>query len=223
MTLIIVGGQKGGTGKSTLATNLAVALKSAGRSPLLVDTDRQLTASNWSDVRAMDEALPPISCVQKTGSLYQVLLDLTTRYDDVIVDAGGYDSMELRTALVAADHLYSPVRASQSDLWTLEAMQKLITEARALNPELGAHLVLSMAPTNPTVTDARDAQALLTQYPSFKLCESIIRDRKAFRDAMCKGRGVQELTDAKATSELEALVREVMEHAGISQALAQAS
>lgn len=223
MTLIVVGGQKGGTGKSTLATNLAVALTRAGRATLLVDTDRQLTASTWADVRQLDSALQAITCVQKSGSLYQVLVDMTTRFDAVIVDAGGYDSMELRTAIVAADHLYSPVRASQSDLWTLEAMTKLLTEARGLNPELGAHLVLSMAPTNPSITETRDAQRLLAEYPGFAVCQSIIRDRKAFRDAMCQGRGVQELVDLKATAEMNALVSEVMEHVGIQQATAKAS
>lgn len=223
MPLFIIGGQKGGTGKSTLATNLAVALNRAGRSPLLVDTDRQLTATNWSDVRQLDETLPAITSVQRTGKLYQMLVDMLSRFDDVIVDAGGYDSIELRTALAAADHLYSPVRASQSDLWTLKAMSELIEQARELNPNLGAHLVLSMAPTNPSISETRDALSLLAEYPSFDACRSIIRDRKAFRDAMCQGRGVLEGGDPKAVAEMSALALEVMEHAGISQAIRQAS
>lgn len=146
MPIYVIGGQKGGTGKSTVATNLAVSLTRRGRSPLLVDADRQLTASHWSAER-QSGTLTPITTVQKTGKLFRDLQALSERFEDVIVDAGGYDSVELRTALVAADHLYSPVKASQSDLWTLEAMSQLLGEARELNPRLGAHLLLSMAPT----------------------------------------------------------------------------
>ena len=223
MALFVIGGQKGGTGKSTLATNLAVALVRAGRDTLLVDTDRQHTASHWSDVRASDSALTPITTLQKTGKLFAALRDLEDRYDDVIVDAGGFDSVELRTALCAADHLYSPVRASQSDLWTLQAMSELVSGACEINARLRAHLVLSMAPTNPAITETRDAIELLREYEAFDICRSIVRDRKAFRDAMFQGRGVLELGDRKAAEEIHAFTQEVMEHVSIPQTLAQAS
>jgi chromosome partitioning protein len=151
-----------------------------------------------------------------------VLVDTTELYDEVIVDAGGFDSVELRTALAAADHLYSPVKASQSDLWTLEAMSELVLQARDLNPSLGAHLVLSLAPTNPSVSSARDARRLLEQYPAFGICEAVIHNRKAFEDATAGGRGVLEGPDVKAQNEILAFSREVMSH-GISASLSQAS
>jgi chromosome partitioning protein len=223
MALYVIGGQKGGTGKSTLATNLAVAFTLRGRDTLLVDTDRQHTASHWSDVRASSSELRPVTTLQKTGKLFQALRDLEDRYDEVIVDAGGFDSVELRTALCAADHLYSPVRASQSDLWTLEAMAKLVESASELNSRLRAHLVLSMAPTNPAITETRDAIELLREYAVFGICRSVVRDRKAFRDAMFQGRGVLELGDRKAAEEIHAFAEEVIEHVAIPQALAEAS
>jgi len=225
--LYVIGGQKGGTGKSTLATNLAVALTLRGRQVLLVDTDRQATATHWGDVRQADERLPPVTLVQKTGKLYRTLRDLEDRYQDVIVDAGGFDSVELRTALAAADALYSPVRASQSDLWTLEAMSALVTEARELNERLRAYLVLSMAPTHPSVIETEAARALLGDYPAFTLCDALLRDRKAFRDAVFQGRGVLELGDPKAAHEVSTLTSEILLHdpeaPRVPQALAQAS
>lgn len=220
MPIYVIGGQKGGTGKSTIATNLTVALTRRGRTALLVDTDRQQTASNWSDVREANRELAPITTMSKTGKLFQALQDLASHYDDVIVDAGGFDSVELRMALVAADCLYSPVQASQSDLWTLEAMCKLVGEARELNPRLRALLVLSRAPTNPVVQETRAALALLTQYPTFEICSSILRDRKAFRDALSEGRGVLEFSDPKAASEFEAFTLEVLAHANVLEAVA---
>lgn len=222
MPIYVIGGQKGGTGKSTVATNLAVSLTRRGRSPLLVDADRQLTASHWSAER-QSGTLTPITTVQKTGKLFRDLQALSERFEDVIVDAGGYDSVELRTALVAADHLYSPVKASQSDLWTLEAMSQLLGEARELNPRLGAHLLLSMAPTHPTRRATQDALGLLSQYEAFDICRTVIRQRTAFEDAMRQGRGVVELADGKATLEVESFTTEVMVHVGIQSPQALAS
>ena len=213
MPTYVIGGQKGGTGKSTLATNLAVSLTLQKRSVLLIDSDRQQTASHWGDKRQADTTLPPITTIQKTGRLFQVIRDMEGRYDDVLIDVGGYDSVELRTALAAADYLYSPVRASQSDLWTLEAMEQLLGEAKELNPALEAFLILSMAPTNPVIRETQEAIALLAEYPTFGICRTVIRDRKAFRDAMFRGRGVVELSDPKSTTELSELAEEVTGHA----------
>lgn len=209
MPIYVIGGQKGGTGKSTVATNLAVALSLRGRNPLLVDSDRQRTASLWSDKRQSNDSLKPIITMQKDGKLYQALLAMAEHYEDVIVDAGGHDSVELRSALVAADHLYSPVQASQSDLWTLGTMSALVEQASAMNERLRAHLLLMRAPTHPSVTDTRDALELLAQFPAFDVCRTVIHDRKAFRDAMFHGKGVLELGDSKAATELDFFTTEV--------------
>lgn len=215
MPIFIIGGQKGGTGKTTVATNLAVALARAGRDILLVDADRQRTASYWSGRRQAAEGLPTVHATEQSGKLYQALRAFADRYQDVIVDAGGHDSVELRSALVAADLLYSPVQASQADLETLHTMTELVDGARALNPRLRAHLLLTRAPTHPGVSDTRDAQEFLATFPAFAACRSVIRDRKAFKDAMFFGKGVAELTDAKAALEIDAFTQEVMGHAEI--------
>lgn len=207
--IYVIGGQKGGTGKTTIATNLAVALARAGRTPLLVDSDHQRTATLWSDKRQQNAELPAVITIQRTGELYKPLLALAEHYSDVIVDAGGHDSVELRGALVAADRLYSPVRASQSDLWTLDYMSTLVAQAKAMNGRLSAFLLLTMAPTHPNVSDTRDALELLAEYPAFGVCTTVIRDRRAYRDATFHGRGVLEMGDPKASSEVESLLLEV--------------
>lgn len=223
MPIFVVGGEKGGTGKSTVATNLAVALGRLGRDLLLVDADRQRTASRWADRRQADPGLAAIHATERTGKLFQSLADFATRYSDVIVDAGGHDSVELRTALAAADHLYCPVQASQADLETLAKMSDLVESATALNPRLKAHLLLTRTPTHPTITDVADALDLLATYPSFDICRTVIRDRKAYRDAVFFGKGVLEMADAKAAQEIESLTEEVLVHAQIYRPQATAA
>lgn len=217
MPIFIIGGQKGGTGKSTVATNLAVALVRAGRDILLVDADRQRTASRWAERRAADGSLTIVRHTELSGKLFHPLGDYSRRYDDVIVDAGGHDSVELRTGIVAADHLYSPVQASQADLETLVTMSELVESARAMNPRLRAHLLLTRTPTHPGISDTRDALELLATFDAFDVCRTVIRDRKAFKDAVFYGKSALEMVDAKASLEVDSFAQEVMSHAQIQR------
>lgn len=205
----LIGGEKGGTGKTTLATNLAAKRAASGRDVLLVDTDRQGSASFWGAVR--DEAiaegspLPAVPCVQVFGKgAARQITDLAGRYDDVIVDAGGRDSVELRSAMVAADRLFVPVQASQFDVWTLEQMDGLVAQAQAINPSLRAAVVFNRASTHPRVKEAEEARGFVADFESLDYAEVIVRDRIAYRRAASEGRGVGEMPepDAKAVAEM---------------------
>lgn len=207
--IVLFGGEKGGTGKSTLATNLAVWLAKKERDAIIVDTDRQMTASNWVDRRNAFEGLITVHCAEKHGNVFHALQDLNKRYDEVIVDAGGRDSEELRTALVAADMIYVPLKASQPDLETSVHMNELVKLARGMNEKLKAHLVISMAPTNPVIHEAQEAQELFSELPEFKPSNVVICERKVYRDAMSDGRGVIEMGNAKAIAEIDALAKEI--------------
>jgi chromosome partitioning protein len=115
----------------------------------------------------------------------------------------------LRTALVAANVIYVPLRASQPDLETSVHMNELVTLARGMNPALDARLIISMAPTNPAINETAQAQELLRELPVFGLSNTIIRERKIYRDAISDGRGVVEMDNPKATAEIEALAKEI--------------
>lgn len=206
--ILLIGGEKGGTGKSTLATNLAVWLAREGADVVLVDTDQQRTASHFVDRRQTLD-VPTVHCAEKHGNVFDTTRDLSSRYEQVIVDAGGRDSEELRTALVAAHIIYCPLKASQPDLETSVHMNELVKLARGMNLSLQARAIISMGPTNPVIQEAQEAQGLLTELPEFSLSEVVIRERKVYRDAMADGRGVVELSNEKAKDEIEALAQEI--------------
>ncbi|MDH5675252.1 MAG: AAA family ATPase [Myxococcales bacterium] len=210
--IVLIGGEKGGCGKTTIATNLATCLAAAGRDVLLLDADRQGTAANWASERGERPELPAVQCVQRFGNLFQPIRDLAQRYQDVVIDAGGRDSEELRTAMVAADAMFSPLRASQADLWTAEHVDQLVGLAKSFNPALRAFVFLTMAPTNPRITEAADATEMLGEFQHLAVATSVVRDRKAYRDAMCEGKGAIELADPKAAAEIHALTAEVLSH-----------
>lgn len=207
--ILLLGGEKGGTGKSTVAVNLAVWLACEGADVVLIDTDPQRTASHFVDRRNAIDGVPKIHCAEKHGNVFDTVRDLSKRYGQVIVDAGGRDSEELRTALVASHVLYCPLKASQPDIETSVHMNELVKLARGMNPVLKSRLLISMGPTNPVVHEAAEASEILGELPEFSLSDVIVRDRKIYRDAMVEGRGVVEMSNEKAKAEIEALAKEI--------------
>ncbi len=214
--ILLLGGEKGGTGKSTVATNLAVWLAKQGKDVILLDTDRQRTSSHFVDRRnsAGNGELPKIHCAEKYGNVFDTVKDLSGRYEEVIIDAGGRDSEELRTALVAAHVLYVPLKASQPDLETSVHMNELVKLARGMNQELQSKLVISMGPTHPAVHEDQEATEILSELPEFEMSGVVVRERKVYRDAMVEGRGVIEMGNGKAIDEIEALAREIFQMGG---------
>ena len=183
--IVLIGGEKGGTGKTTLATNLAQMRAARGHDVLLVDTDKQESASSWASLRAEEGIDPTITAVQKLGkNITRDLLDLAKRYDDLVIDAGGRDSFELRAALVATEQIFIPVQASQFDVWTLGNMAELVEQAQVLNPRLRAFVVLNRASPNPSVSEAKEAESLLDDFPALTFCGVTLRDRIAFRKGL---------------------------------------
>ncbi len=210
--IVLVGAEKGGVGKSTIAANLSVHLAREGADVVLVDADPQATAAKFSERRAelrqRRPDLPAVHCVQRTGDVSATVRDLAGRYQVVIIDAGGRDSRELRTALAVANLFLTPIRASQADLETLPTINELVGLARGLNPSLEAYAVLSMAPTNPSIREVAEATELLTDFDQLKLADAIIRDRKVFRDALLEGLGVVEMDNSQAKAEVQLLSQE---------------
>lgn len=207
--IVLVASRKGGCGKSTTTMNLCAWLTRQGSDVILVDADRQATSSNWINDRRENGDLPPIQCVQKYDNIRDTLVDLDKRYEYVVTDAAGRDSREMRTAMLTAHKLIVPLRCSQADLDTLSHMEEIITQAKDLNPSLQAFALLSMAPTNPAVNEIEEASQVLADFPSLKLLNTIIRDRKVYRDALSAGRGVYEMKNEKAIDEIESLATEV--------------
>ena len=111
-----VGGTKGGSGKTSAATNLAIMRIRAGRKTLLVDVDEQRSASEFVEQR---EALGhgTLPCVQLVGqNVVAQLRVLAPNYDDIIVDTGGRDTQSERSALLASDVLLLPFQPGNYDL-----------------------------------------------------------------------------------------------------------
>ena len=203
--IIAIACEKGGTGKTTLATNLAAARSKSGRDVVIVDTDPQGSASFWCGVRDEEGIKPKVYSIQKIGKGFSSqVIDMSRRYDDVIIDAGGRDSSELRESLTISKKVIIPLQASQYDIWTITRMDELVRNAKAFNPDLMASIIINRASSNPQVKEAAEAKEIINDFDDLELMDATIKDRIVYRKSASLGRGVIEMEpeDEKAVEEI---------------------
>ena len=209
--IILFGSEKGGTGKSTLATNTAAYLALNGEDVILVDADKQRTSSTWAQDREANESVKiKVPSVLAESNIRPTLLELKSKYKYVIVDCAGRDSKELRTGMTSADLMISPLRPSQFDLDTLPRLLSVYEEALDMNPNLKAYLLVNQAPTNPFIKEAQMAEGILREYEEFKMIDTVIHDRKIYRDCSSEGLSIFESNNDKAKEEFNFMLKAVI-------------
>lgn len=221
--IVLIGGEKGGTGKTTLVTNIAAIAVNEGKDFIVIDTDKQSSASSWCALRDENQSAKRVSNIQKFGEkLGQEIRALKEKYEDILIDAGGQNSIELRSALTVADKIFIPVQAGQFDIWTLDVMNNLVAQARIFNPNLSAYVVINRGPTNHTSTEIPEVVSVLDDFENLQLARAVIHERIAFRKAVKDGLGVTELEkkDVKACQEIEELYREIYNVKGVVETAA---
>ena len=210
--IILIGGEKGGPGKTTLATNMAAIRTKEIEDVLLVDTDRQPTSSYWCSLREDKGISPRVSSIQKYDkSVRTEILELKKKFTDIIIDAGGRDSPELRGSLLVCDKAIFPLRPSQFDLWTLGRLNILVETAMEINEGLKSYIVINQSSPNPAVKEAEEMKEFLREFKNIKLLETVVCERIALRRAALNGMAVTEYKpeDNRANEEMLNLYKEI--------------
>jgi chromosome partitioning protein len=205
--IVVCGGIKGGSGKTTVATNLAVMRARHGADVLLIDADDQETSFDFTVLRnERTENQAGYTCIKLSGAALRTeTLRLSQKYQDIVIDTGGRDTTSQRAALSIADVVLVPFVPRSFDVWTLEKVARVVGEVRAINSTLIAYAFLNRA--DPRGQDNEEAAAVIRDTQALTFLDTPLGNRKAFANAGAIGLCVSELlpNDHKAVAEITTL------------------
>lgn len=199
--------EKGGCGKSTVATNVACALHTGGARVLLVDADRQGTAQDWAAARPDDTDAPTVIGLP-TPKLDTEVQRMSGDYDHVVIDTAGVLDKVSVAALKAADVVVIPVAPSAADIWAALDVVDLVEQRQNVTRgrPVARFLVWNGKVGTRLTGEADEALASL----DVPVMEARAHNREAFKRAMGEGRSVLDLApDSKAAAEVRAVADEL--------------
>ena len=201
MQTVVIGSQKGGSAKTTLAAHLAVEAERRGDGPAwLIDTDQQSTLSTWHGRR---EAETPQRAEIPLSQLAGGLRTLAIEHGAAIcfIDTAPAASAGNDAIFQLADLVLIPVRPSPADLWAVGATVAAVREA-------GRRFLFVITQAKPgSIITAQSIAALSRHGP---VAQAIVADRVGYAMAMTSGNTAPELAPkGPAALELAALWAEV--------------
>ncbi|MEJ1962246.1 MAG: ParA family partition ATPase [Gammaproteobacteria bacterium] len=204
--------QKGGVGKTTLATHLAGEFACYGRKVVVIDADPQASALDWSQKRAQGarpRRFGVIGLARET--LHQEVPELARAVDDIVIDGPPRVTALARSAILASDLVLIPVQPSPYDVWASAEIVALVAEARIFKPSLRAAFLVNRAIVGTVI--GRDVRSALNTHGLQSLTAGVSQ-RVVFAESVATGQLVREIdTDCAAAREVSALADEVREYA----------
>lgn len=215
--IIVIGHQKGGPGKSTLAENISYRLTSSNYRTMLFDTDDTGTSIKWAQRRSKMGLTPSINAVQNSETPVGTIIEMSQAYDAVVVDLGARDYAKMRELARVADLWIAPIQVGTNELESSIQMFDAFDAVKQFHKAGKIPLVFAFNRT--PVSSSEEAlarESLAVTRPELVVLTSALRDRKVYRDAQKLGRSIFEFPardSAKAAAEFDALLQEAMAHA----------
>lgn len=189
--IILVGGEKGGSGKSTVSINTAAELAKRGYKVAILDADRKKSSKNWVVTRdslieslkndkdskyisletinklpmkvrnKITSGIATIEGKHATGDIVDTITAMEARNDILIIDVGGGDTEEFHQGLGMADLVICPLKVSILDADTIPNLSRNLKLAKSKNRNLKIISLINEAPTNNGSNDHNELKNIL--------------------------------------------------------------
>ncbi|MGB8421344.1 AAA family ATPase [Paraburkholderia sp.] len=213
--VFVVANQKGGTGKSTIAQNVAAAFvdDDPELKVLLIDADSQNTSVRMSSIPKNPLPFAVISLAAAGEALGREIQRHAVNYDLTIVDCPpSIDNPNTESAVRAADCVLIPLDASPADAWSTLGMLKMIRRALPVSDQ--RHCVVVFNRTNVKTVAYREIRDAIAEFENFTILKSVIKQREVYKTCMGLGatvfdaKGVRNLKEAR--DEIRGVAEEVI-------------
>lgn len=209
--IINVAHTKGGVGKTTIAVNLAVELKAT-----MLDLDLQGSSLRFAEIRNEGGIKPNITVftvthdpINSSPVLYKEIERCQGSLDNhLVIDSGGMDNNIIREGFFLSDIIITPVGISQVEFYGLQDFDELLQATDKIDRNKTYALLNNINPqAKKNIANARE---LIDEEFDFKLLNSMLGNRIAYKEAYGEGKSVCELDNkSKAAAEIHGLVREL--------------
>lgn len=187
--------QKGGSGKTTLAINCAVAALADKKRVIIFDMDEQATAESWYQDRESDT--PQLVRVKPTELEKAIEAAKGQKFDVVIIDTPGRDAPATAAAIKISDFCIIPCRPTPADM---KATPATVETIRRLD-KLAAFVLMQTPPRSYRIREAANGLSVLGMVAPVHIVL-----RNDYQDAQGAGLGVIEFEpDGKAAKEIKDL------------------
>ena len=203
MKVLAVLSQKGGVGKTTLATCLAVAAEQDGKRTAILDLDPQATASFWNDIRKADT--PAVASIQSIRLPAMLKAARSADTELVIIDGAAVARDVIFEAATVADFVLIPTKSAVFD--TMSMLQTIDVVYQQKKPF--AVVLTFTPPAGQEITDVIETAKEINA----PTCPVLIGNRKAYFRAQSEGLAVQEYQPkGKAADEITRLYEYICIH-----------
>ena len=208
-TIISFLNSKGGSGKTTIATSCAHCLTQLGHKVLLIDTDPQGTAIEWSDRQPENSDYPPVVSIGKAEALSNHLPKVAPDFDFLLIDGVAKLERLGTNAITISDIVLVPVQPSGADIWGASDLIDFIKARQDVTggrPQAAFIISRQIVGTNL----AADVVEALKQY-NLPVLQARTSQRVAYTEALTGGTTVLDTEPrGKAASEVRAITAELL-------------
>jgi chromosome partitioning protein len=199
--------QKGGVGKTTLSVNVAACLARQGHRVLLIDADKQGSATTWASLR-QDAPFQVVSMAR--ANMARDAMKLAADYTHTVIDGPPHAEEIARSCIVASDFVALPIEPSGLSTWASDLTVRQVVEAQEFKQTLKCGFVVSRKIGKTVIgRDIRD-MAAEAQIP---VLATEIEQRVAFAESMTMGQTIFEWAPTGAAArEIEKLTKEIERH-----------